>query len=66
MSDPYGVPASRVSSPAPLVDGIRREVDAWRVGGYPGASATSKRLLEHWFLDEHQATDGTPFRYYFA
>ncbi|MGI9002961.1 MAG: DEAD/DEAH box helicase [Pseudonocardia sp.] len=65
-NDPYGVPASRAPSVAPLVGGIRREVDAWRAGGYPGACATSKRLLEHWFLDEHQAPDGMPFRYYFV
>jgi type III restriction enzyme len=66
MTDPYVVPTTRRDSQAPLVDRVRAEVDAWRSGGYPGASATSKRLLEHWFLDEHQTPDGRPFQYYFA
>lgn len=66
MSDPYAVPAGRRDSAAPLVAGIRLEVDNWRRDGYPGASATAKRLLEHWFLDEHQTPDGDPFRYYFC
>jgi type III restriction enzyme len=65
-AEPYGVPASRTPSAAPLVDSIRQHVDAWRAAGYPGASTTSKELLEHWFLDEHRTADGAPFRYYFA
>nr|MBA2322952.1 DEAD/DEAH box helicase family protein [Pseudonocardiales bacterium] len=66
MSGPYDLPTSRQVSTAPLVAGIREHVDAWRRGGYPGASETSARLLEHWFLDEHQTPDGLEFRYYFA
>lgn len=67
MSDPYGVPSSRRPSAAPLVDRIRGEVDAWRDGGYAGASETSARLLRHWFHDDHVATDSVvPFRWYFA
>ncbi len=68
MADPYAVrsPDDRRPSHTALAGGIRTEVTAWRAGGYPGASATSKRLLEHWFLDEHQTADGQPFRYYFA
>lgn len=66
VTDPYSVPAERRPSNAPLVAGIRTEVDAWRAGGYPGASPTSRRLLEHWFLDEHQITGGEPFRYFFC
>lgn len=65
MSDAWAVPTVRRDSVAPLVASIRTEVDAWRAGGYPGASATSLRLLSHWFLDEHQS-DGAPFRWYFA
>ncbi|MEJ7796580.1 MAG: DEAD/DEAH box helicase family protein, partial [Nocardioides sp.] len=60
------IPPRRRESVAPLVAGVRREVDAWRAQGYTGVSATSRRLLEHWFLDEHQGADGLPFRYYFA
>ncbi|HZI96880.1 MAG TPA: DEAD/DEAH box helicase family protein [Actinomycetales bacterium] len=63
---PDVIPPRRRESIAPLVAGVRTEVDAWREQGYPGVSATSRRLLEHWFLDEHQGADGLPFRYYFA
>jgi len=68
MTDPYAVPepGDRPPTKAPLVEKVRAEVDAWRVQEYVGASATSKRLLEHWFLDEHRTDDGLPFRYYFA
>jgi len=66
VNDPYRVPRQRPESAAPLVAGIREHVDAWRRDGYPGTSETSKRLLEHWFLDEHQTPDGAPFQYYFA
>ncbi len=66
MTDPYDVPETRLSSNAPLVGAIREEVDAWRAAAYVGASATSQRLLQHWFLDEHQTADGLPFRYYFC
>jgi type III restriction enzyme len=65
VSDPWAVPAQRRPTVAPLVDKIREAVDAWRTGGYPGTSPTSTRLLQHWFLDEHQS-DGQPFRWYFA
>ena len=66
MTDPYAVPESRRPSLARLVPAIRREVDAWRRDGYPGSSRTSRRLLEYWFLDEHESEPGLPFRYYFA
>lgn len=66
LPDPYRVPSNRRESVAPLVAGVRAEVDGWRAQGYVGASATSRRLLEHWFLDEHQTPDGLPFSYYFA
>jgi type III restriction enzyme len=66
VSGPYAVPASRRDSISPLVPGIRPEVDAWREGGYPGASPTSLRLLEHWFLDEHEVEAGEPFQWYFC
>jgi type III restriction enzyme len=66
MNDPYAVPANQPQSPASLVASIREHVDAWRRDGYPGSSATTRRLLEHWFLDEHQTPDGRPFRYFFT
>ncbi|MBA2262848.1 MAG: DEAD/DEAH box helicase family protein, partial [Solirubrobacterales bacterium] len=66
MTDPFAVPTARQPSPLALVNAVRAEVDAWRDGGYPGASATTRRLLEHWFLDQHRTTRGQPFAYYFA
>ncbi len=54
----------------PLVAKIRGEVYAWRNHGYPGASATSRSLLRHWFETGHllENADGSlsEFRYYFA
>lgn len=65
--DPYGVPERRKPSENTVfVNAIRAEVDAWRANGYPGASDTSKRLLGYWFDEDHQATDGLPFRYFFC
>lgn len=49
---------------------IREAIAAWRAGGYAGASATSRALLDWWFATEHlvEQVDGSqsPFRYYFA
>jgi len=54
----------------PLVAKIREEVSDWRAADYPGASPTSKTLLDWWFGAEHliEQADGSlePFRYYFA
>jgi type III restriction enzyme len=65
--DPYGVPARRKPSEGTYaVNGVRARVDAWRAQDYPGASATSRRLLGFWFADEHRSEDGSPFRFYFC
>ena len=65
--DPYAVPQRRKSSEGTyVVNGVRARVDAWRAQGYPGASATSRRLLGFWFADEHRFDDGRPFRFYFC
>ncbi len=65
--DPYGVPERRKPSEGTyVVNGVRARVDAWRAQGYPGASATSRRLLAFWFADEHRFDDGRPFRFYFC
>lgn len=54
----------------PLVAKIRKEVFAWRDGGYAGASATSRALLRWWFEREHLVENAdsslSTFRYYFA
>lgn len=50
-----------------LVPKIRAAVDAWRDGGYPGASDVTHRLFEYWFADDHEVPGfGVPFRYYFC
>lgn len=65
--DPFAVPERRPASDGThLVNGVRAAVDAWRAQEYPGASKTTARLLAYWFDDEHRATDGTPFRFYFC
>ena len=40
----------------PLVNRIRPRVKAWREAGWPGASATTRRLLGHWTDPEDFAT----------
>jgi len=50
-----------------LVPKIRAAVDAWRAGGYKGASDVTQRLFEYWFDEDHEVAGfGTPFRYYFC
>jgi type III restriction enzyme len=66
-SDPFAVPERRRPSEGTYaVNGVRARVDAWRVQDYPGASATTRRLLGFWFADEHRSQDGQPFRFYFC
>jgi type III restriction enzyme len=65
--DPYAVPSRRKPSDGTYaVNGVRARIDAWRAQGYPGASATSRRLFGFWFADEHRAQEGQPFRFYFC
>ncbi len=50
-----------------LVPRIRAAVDAWRDGGYDGASGITRRLFEYWFEEDHEVPGfGVPFRYYFC
>ena len=50
-----------------LVPKIRDAVDAWRDGGYPGASEVTRRLFEYWFEEDHEVAGfDAPFRYYFC
>jgi type III restriction enzyme len=50
-----------------LVPKIRAAVDAWREGGYEGASEVTQRLFEYWFEEDHDIPGfGVPFRYYFC
>ena len=58
---------SRRPSPLLLPPKIRAAVDAWRDGGYAGASEITRRLFAYWFDEDHEV-DGfdAPFRYYFC
>ena len=50
-----------------LAPKIRDAVDAWRDGGYQGASKITHRLFEYWFEEDHEVPGfGVPFRYYFC
>ena len=50
-----------------LAPKIRDAVDAWRGGGYPGASEVTRRLFEYWFEEDHEVPGfDAPFRYYFC
>lgn len=70
QGSPALIQAGRRPSKAPLVRSIRAQVDDWRRSGYPGASATSRTLLDFWFNGEHlrEEDDGSIsiFRYHWA
>ena len=38
--------------PIELVEAIRPRIKRWREAGYPGASGTTRKLLEHWWNTE--------------
>jgi len=40
----------------PLVNQIRKRIQAWRENGYPGVSSITRRLLEHWTSQEEFET----------
>jgi len=69
FNDPYGIPSDRAETKCLLVDKLREKVNLWRSRDYPGASDTSRTLLDYWFKREH--TVDTPegqktFKYYFC
>jgi len=37
-----------------FINQVRGKVDAWRRGGWPGATPTTRRLLEHWTSDQRE------------
>ena len=50
-----------------LVPKVRQAVDAWRSGGYPGASEVTLRLFEYWFQEDHDVPGyPCPLRYHFC
>ena len=70
LLNPYAVPqGERRASKALLVPKIRNAVAQWRDAEYPGATDTTKRLLRHWFENDHKVGRGksaAEFRYYFC
>ncbi len=69
-TDPHGWridTSGRRPSDLLLVPNIRKAVDAWRAGGYQGASEVTSRLFHYWFLEDHAVSgfDGV-FRYHFC
>lgn len=50
---------------APCVPSIRAAVEGWRKGDYKGATETSKRLLNHWFFNDHRLSNGSAFQYHY-
>jgi type III restriction enzyme len=58
-------PEQRALSKAYLVNEFRKVVFAWRNQGYPGATPTTKRLLQFWFSEDH-LTNNEPFQFWFC
>ena len=44
---------SRRPSPLTIAQNVRAAVREWRDNSYPGASDTTRDLLEHWFFRDH-------------
>ncbi len=51
---------------APAVPAISHAVGEWRVKDYPGATDTSRALLNYWFHTDHKLATGAKFEYYAA
>jgi type III restriction enzyme len=51
---------------APCVPAIRDKVAAWRAADYLGATDTTRRLLNYWFLTDHRLPNGRKFAYHYS
>ena len=72
------MPRKTITSQTPLLDvgregrtgicvpAIDKEVKEWREQGCPNITATTKRLLQFWFKNEHRSANGQVFKYYDA
>ncbi len=58
-------PSERRPSKAYLVNKLREAVYKWREDGYPGVTATTKRLLRFWFEEDHKMNEGL-FQFWFC
>lgn len=66
-SSEWSVTEGRRESRTLLVPKIRQEVDAWRDGGYMGASEVTRQLFEYWFQEDHDVSGlAGPLRYHFC
>ncbi|MEW5805174.1 MAG: DEAD/DEAH box helicase family protein [Patescibacteria group bacterium] len=58
---------AKQQSALPLVRALQQAVAAWCEGGYKeGTSETTRRLLEWWFLEDHELKDGALFAFWRA
>ena len=57
---------SEYMNTAVCVPKLREAVREWREDGYRGVTATTRLLLNHWFLNEHRLPNGRPFKYHMA
>ena len=51
---------------APAVPAVSQAVNEWRDNHYPGATETSRALLNFWFHSDHKLAAGGQFAYYAA
>ncbi|MGQ9818253.1 MAG: DEAD/DEAH box helicase, partial [bacterium] len=58
-------PEQRRPSKAYLVNELRKAVYTWRKRGYPNVTATTKRLLQYWFYEDH-LVNNEPFEFWFC
>lgn len=64
-SDDFEIVDERRPSRMLLVNKLRETVDAWRAADYPGASATTYELFQHWFSGT-AAASGEQFALYWG
>mgnify|MGYP003600669520 CR=1 FL=1 len=55
---------TRRQVPIPLVDDIRQRVNEWRDAGWPGTTAITLELLQHWW--DHDKVSGRQYPFYFC
>ncbi|MGQ9818239.1 MAG: DEAD/DEAH box helicase family protein, partial [bacterium] len=58
-------PEERPPSKAYLVNQLRKAVYTWREQGYSNVTATTKRLLQFWFEEDH-LLENEPFQFWFS
>src|SRR5262249_55306458 len=51
--------------PPPCAPAVGERGAQWRAADYPGATDTTRRLLNHWFLTDHRLPGGRRFRYHY-